>query len=374
MMNTFSPSSAAATEAFEVTREVLLESNRAPQVRALTQTKEGGYVIAGSDQHIPWATRTDAEGHVQWRHVLPMKEWTPGGTDAHYESAAAMTDDSTLLCGYKGEGEELHPPILGLLTHIDKAGKMLSHRVLYPQGDKSFALNYLRQCVPWDDGFAVVGDASRWVSGAMQRFLWLLALDANGDVKWEKLIPNITPSIRAQAMVTPKQDLLLLAMNQIVLLDTNGTIKSQKTVGQPADQFVLVRPVVPDSVARVFPAFNDPASTLQNFGESLEDLGQVRGPAGGISSNRAYLLPDRSLVLFGDQRENSTPTASMVKLSADLATRQTFLHQPLWIAGQINDALPTGKPSEFVTIRLVHPLPSWNETRLGLLMAFVRVK
>ena len=374
-MNTSLLPGAAAAEVFEVTREVLLESGMGLQVRALTQTREGGYVIAGSDGHTPWATRTDAEGNMQWRHVLPMKKWSPGGANAEYESAATMADDSTLLCGFKEERDEPHKPLLGMLTRIDRTGNTLSHRLFYAQGNKSFHLNYFRQCVPWGDGFAVVGDASRSVDGNRERFFWLLALDANGEIKWEKLIPNIIPSINAQALVLPNQDLVVLAMNQLVLLDTSGKIKAQKAVGQPTDVFVLVRPVVPDSLVRVFPAFNEPASTLQTFGENLEDLGQVRGPAGGMVSKRAYLLPDRSLVLFGYLRESSTPTASMVKLSADLVTKQTLLHQPLWIAGGIDDALPTGKLGEFVTIRSVHPLPRWpDEKRLGLLMAFVRVK
>lgn len=378
MMNMLaSSSSVSASDSIKITREVLLESGRGPIVRALIQTKDGGYVVAGSDGHIPWATRTDAEGNVQWRHVLPMKEWTPGGVNAQYESGVAMADDSTLLCGYKGESEEPHQPILGLLARVDKAGKMLSHHLLYPQGDKSFPLNYLRQCVPWGDGFAVVGDTSRWVEGSMQRFLWLLALDANGDIKWEKLIPNTSAGM---PLVTPNQDLVIVGPTQITRVDTRGTIKSQRIVKDAyKDRVMLVRSNVTDSVVRVLSLFNYPTRTLRSLGKNLEDLELVRGPGddrlGDMVTNRAYLLPDRSLVLFGYQRESSTPTASITWISADLAAKRTFLPEPLWISGEITDALPTGKLGEFVTIRSVYPRPRWpDEKRKGLLMAFVRIK
>jgi hypothetical protein len=243
-----------ATEAFEVTREVFLESGRAPQVKGMVQTKDGGYVIAGSDQHIPWATRVDASGKVQWRHLLPMPVWEPGVIGAQYQSAVALADDSTLLCGHEEASDEPNKPRLGMFTLIDKAGKTLSHRLLYPLGDKGLESNYFYQCVPWGDGFAVVGDSSRWIGERRESFLWLLALDTNGEVKWEKLIPNIIPSLYTQALVMPNQDLMVLVLGQIVAIDTNGSVKAQKNTGDPTDLFKLVNPIVPDANLRIFPA------------------------------------------------------------------------------------------------------------------------
>ena len=70
---------ASGAEPFEVTREVLLESGRFPTPKALIQTKDGGYVVAGMEANKPWDTRTDAEGNLQWRYVVPLKDEDQGG-------------------------------------------------------------------------------------------------------------------------------------------------------------------------------------------------------------------------------------------------------------------------------------------------------
>lgn len=372
-MNTLTSFNVAAGEPFEVTREVLLESGRFPIPRAMIRTKEGGYVIAGWEAHRPWATRTDSLGNVQWRYILPMKEWRSGDGDAEYEGAATMSDDSTLLCGHKDEGDSSHPLTVGMLTRIDKVGQVIEHRELYPQGDQSFHLSYLRNCIAWGDGFAVLGQTSRWLgspgSYRQESFCWLLALDANGNTKWEKFIPNTLPGA---ASVMPNGDLVIVAPNQITLVNATGAIEAQRRFG---DAITLVQSIVPDATVRLFPIYNSSATTLQTLGEDLEDKGKVTGSVSAMTTNRAFILQDRSLVLFGRRSEDSVDTATLARLSADLRRMEVLSFRPFWISNEISHALPTGAPGEFVTVRRVRTIKLWpDERKVGLVLAFIRIK
>jgi len=364
-------------ERFEVTREVLLESGRFPTPHALIQTKEGGYVVTGIDANKPWATRTDPEGNVQWRHVVPpAKDGTQSGAYGVgygvYAGAATMDDDSTLLCGNTDIGWRDKPLIMGMLTRIDKSGQAISHRLFYPQGDERFHLNYLRKCIRWGDGFAVIGQTSRSVGP----FFWVLALDAKGDTKWEKLLPG---QGTLEVLTLSNHDLILsqpsLNGTKIVRLDATGAIQAQRIIPDG----VVVRSTVPDSVIHLISGVGG-RTTLRTLNERLEDVGYLAGNAAlihraPINTNADYMLPNHALFLFGYQREREVHTATIARLSADLNDLQTFSFQPLWVSAWVDDAVSTGKPGEFATVRTVRRLPHWpDEKRVGLVLAFIRVR
>lgn len=371
-----SPDATAASH-IEVTREVLLESGQPAKPIALARTQEGGYIVAGSiTDSTPWATRTDSEGNVQWRYVAPMEQWNPDMPlpQARYESAVTLLDDSTLLCGLKNLKDN---SIAGLLTHIDKTGKVLSERLVYPHGDQSYQLNYLHKCLPWGAGVAVMGTADRYSGTTVPRhhesFLWLLKLDANGIIKWEKLIPNLGV---LQALAMSNDDLVFTTgLTDVIRLDPNGAIKAQRTI--PFAMFVPSS--TPPPVLQVLVGGKDKRQAWHTLGEHLEDtrIEEVGGHTEFIPFKKIYQLPDHSLALFGD----TTPPqyggmliASIAWLSPDLKQRETFSFKPWspWVA----DALPTGKEGEFVTVRQVLPFPERApvEKRFGAVLSFVRIK
>ena len=285
-----------------------------------------------------------------------------------------MTDDSTLLCGYQ-RGASLGSNVMGLLTRVDKAGHAVSHRVLYPQGDQSFRLSYLRKCSAWGNGVAAVGSAfrSRQEGGNYvdEHFHWIVALNENGEIRWEKLLPG---QGTLEVLVLPNQNLVLSKPypggTMLTVLDFTGKIKAQKTIPVGA---TLIRSTVSSLAIHLLSGAS--GLTLWTLNENLEEVDRLAGDVTLIRSNATYVLPNRSLVLFGEQREKGVPTATIAKLSSDLKKSATFSFQPLWVSSWVNDALPSGKPGEFLTIRTVHRLPHWpDENRVGLVFAFVRLR
>jgi hypothetical protein len=113
------PSRAVANH-IEIGREVLLEAGVSVAPHAITQTADGGYVIAGAlHESDAWATRIDANMHVVWRHKVAHPSSTPAEGASVYEAVVSLPDDTTLLCGHEDIGALRTPYIVGLLTRID---------------------------------------------------------------------------------------------------------------------------------------------------------------------------------------------------------------------------------------------------------------
>lgn len=376
----------------KVVREVALEVGRAPTPHAVAQTKDGGYVIAGS-VWVPWATRVDANGNVVWRYELSAyNPSTPKEGKGHYNGAALLPDDSAILCGEM----ELPPPpgkpsggVAGMLTHLDKTGQVLSHQLLYPNGDKAYSLSYLKKCVPWGDGVAVVGHVSRWLNLGdkhIQEFsFWLLALDGKGDIKWEKLIPNPGDGALTgggtfkQIEVMPNGNLMLIASHpvnnvpsdKVTRIGIGGDVIGEKVIpgdltashSTPSDPSLYLFPRL------LIPKF-DASISLWTLDGDLANAKKLTGKAEGIGTSVFYRLPDGSLFLVGSEYEEGN--AAMAWISADLNKQETYVFKPEH-ASVIWDAISTGKPGKFVTVRRSDAISN-QDKRQGVVLTFVQVK
>ncbi len=82
------------------------------------------------------------------------------------------------------------------------------------------------------------------------------------------------------------------------------------------------------------------------------------------------------MALFGNEEEGGPHTAAIAWWRHDLTRNETFVFKPTFASAEISDAVPSGVPGEFATVRLVVPARhtlSPSETRLGLLLTFVKI-
>jgi hypothetical protein len=393
-----------AGEHIKITRELLLESERFTEPSVIVRTHEGGYVVAGRGGPPPsaWATRVAPDGHVQWRHFVSRASEDRREMEAPiYSGAAMLSDDSVLLCGTKtieeGDSRNIH---VGLITHIDKAGRVISERLTYPNNDKAFRVTYLNRCTSTIDGALIFGTATRfWGEAASgyksQQFGLVIAIDSGGKVRWEKLLDE--PSGPVDSIAELLDGDLVIATNssrapldapkdatnprrmlakQITRLDKEGKIKATNII---ADQFVmLLQTVVRDSYVRLVPARTTPAF-LMTLGDQLKEVSHLKGSVETIVASRAFLLRDRSTAFFGYQQvERSASSASIAWINDDLSHSE-YLSLPLFSSVKIEDAVPTGNLGEFVTVRRVAPSKRLyglkdGETRTGAMLTFVQFK
>ena len=84
-----------------------------------------------------------------------------------------------------------------------------------------------------------------------------------------------------------------------------------------------------------------------------------------------------SLLMFGRQEvSHNVSSASMEWISSDLAQKESFVFEP-HSAFEVGDAIPTGKPGEFVAVRKVIPDDRFfgnHEKREGIVLSFVQVR
>lgn len=342
---TLSPSSSAESGHIKVTKELLLESGVATVPSTIIQTKEGGYVVAGKIAgQIAWATMVDSKGNMQWRYQGPQ-------SSSNFEGVATMRDDSFLLCGWKS----VHEPsgisnIVGVLTHIDKAGKVLSEHVLRPQEPGEFSNSYIKRCLPWGEGFALIGITNR-VSGHSQAsrkietLNWISALDEAGNVKWAKLIPTVAYIYPSTVYVANDQS---LDMGSIQVSES-GEIRKIKSLNETP--FVKAIPqiiVEPDGHWKVGQRIVAPPTIDY------------------ISNTVIFSLPDTSQVEFGLLSRNGSHAA--VEWQGPNRVQREIIE--LGDVYGVNDAIPTGNPGEFVTIRQQNS----KENETGMLLSFIQIK
>jgi hypothetical protein len=380
MMNTLVSSGATAATHIQITREILLEGGTPGVPRAITQTRDGGYVIVGSKGKA-WATRVDSEGRVQWRHEAFVFERVGG----EYTGAATLPDDSVILCGYQNVLTDTLHKTVGLLTHLDKAGRVIDERLIEPNDGKPHWSSHLNACVLVGDDVVVIGGSYGSERPWPVSFGWILTLDAKGNIKQEKFSPVSTshtthPILRVVADrnivfntgISPSESGMPDAV-RVVRVDPNGVIKAQAIIPGTAIQVV---PTVLDTVIRLLPS-SPKIGKLTTLDAQLNTIDQVSEQAKFIISKRAFYLPDRALVLFGGQEYHGNSfTASIAWISPDLNQKSDLIIEPALASTAIVDAVPTGVPGEFATIRTVSPMSEMgrNDTRLGVVLAFVQIK
>lgn len=367
-------------------REVTLEVGRAPTPQAIAQTVDGGYVVAGT-VWVPWATRVDANGNVIWRYELPpTNSSAPNKLRGQYHGAAVLPDDSVILCGemeMPPESGQKYGGVAGILTHLDKAGNVLSHQTIYPNGDKNFVLSRLFKCMRWGDGIAITGLVRRFLPGSGNHYeqedsTWILALNSKGEVGWEKLLPNTSGG---RGTILTNQDLLLLVGNRLeggkmsgrfFWFDKNGNLKSQSGDQEMAG-FIKSTAAEP-SVHLLFDTIEHPVA-IKTLNEQGGDLGVIQGQVIPFTAHQAYMLPDRPLILFGTDYGPSgkgSPAAAIRWYSADLKEQETLVFKP-HSSCCVNDAVFTGRPGGFVTARRVDHI-SQQDQRQAVVLAFIQIK
>jgi hypothetical protein len=245
----------AISKDLAITREVIIPREGAwpNEPNIIVRADDGGFILAGG----PWVIKIDADGKVLWRYVRDK-------LIADYTGAVAMPDGTTFLCGSMQllGGREFSPSIF---THLDASGNLLNEQLIFPQNKAEHGGSHFDGCVRWGSGIAVVGrihNVLRQASGSgsaftaplVEKYYWLMMLDSDGKVQWEKQIPTtlITLMESGRYWLRLTQVWYLLA---IVLIRRNcfGSIKRGEVVAKKLlpGYFQFLRAIVPDGKLKV---------------------------------------------------------------------------------------------------------------------------
>jgi len=337
--------------ALHVERDVVLSEGHAVSPNIIVAAPDGGYIVAGGDNESnteAWAVKVNREGRTVWEYLDgPPESWTDHRSGINqFHGAVVLADGSTLLCGEK----EINRESFGLLTHIGSDGKVIDQQYSSPRGAENYHSSF-GKCLRWGDGVVVLGTAFRWgVPGAG----WLVKLNDSGKIVWETT--DQEASTGDDALELPGGDLVLAASlpaPRLVRLNTKGEVVARRPLSGEA---AFMRPLFNSSTMRL--AISDIDSGAKSFLEVDADLHEISHSdhSEQMGITRGYELPDHTLILFGAiDHGGGSASIGQMKLGSALRNYQLL---PLHQSGVVKDAVPTGKPHEYVLIRIsVTPVP-----------------
>lgn len=391
-------------EGLTVVRTVYLERGAVVDPKAIVRARDNGLIVAGSidlpnQPRDAWAIKTDAEGNVLWRYTVPLREKLNRYDGPEFSSVAIMPDDSIFLCGrmpfVAGTGKSSP----ALISHLSKNGKVLSEKLFYPQNGKPLALTQLNSCASSGDGIVAVGHTTQFVKNPSHEanvppnisanFYLIVSIDSSGEIKWEKLLP-VSSTSEGFDYVSPLQATwdggFVFAASRwvgtrIIRLNASGEVTASRML---ADNFILMQSAPTDHDIHLLSSQTESLTHL-TLDNDLKEVGRLAGEHTVGEADVAYLLPDRSLMIFGAKhdRDGLYYGAQVMHVNAELKSEKTTLLGEKLESGWSRAGVPLSRADEFVSIRTaINPkklganrtAKQLQEGQLGAAMDFIQLK
>ena len=195
-----------------------------------------GYLVVGSSKSIKtnatvgWALRLDKDGNVIWNQTF----LEGSGTELRY---ALNLTDGFLLVGneFLPSGDEN-----GYVAKIDNQGALIWKTITLAEK----ILNKLFSAIATQDGFVLFGLTSS--NGNGDSDAWVVKLDANGNVVWNKTYGNATDTAARTGVLAPDGDYMVAGYTNpqgdsnydflLMKIDATGNMVWNKTYGGTGSQ------------------------------------------------------------------------------------------------------------------------------------------
>ena len=139
--------------------------------RCLQQTSDGGYVVLGEIGTNVWIVKLDLDGDIQWQRTYGQ------GISVKAHSIQQTSDEGYIFAGYiftSGSSDDVW------IVKLDLDGDIEWQRTYGGSSiDKAYSIQQTS-----DGGYIVAGET--WSLGANPYDFWILKLDSNGDIIWQR--------------------------------------------------------------------------------------------------------------------------------------------------------------------------------------------
>jgi predicted secreted protein len=204
---------------------------------SIQQTADGGYVTAGyttsfgAGDFDAWVLKLDASGEIQWQK-------TYGGSSNDFARSIQQTaDGGYIVAGFTysfGAGEDDV-----WVLKLDASGEIQWQKTYGgSNGEEAYSIQQTA-----DGGYVVAGGTTSFGAGGLD--VWVLKLNAKGEIQWQKTYGGSVDDFAYSIQQTADGGYVMAGSfgvccyDAIVLkLDTNGEIQWQKTYGGGSDDGV----------------------------------------------------------------------------------------------------------------------------------------
>jgi hypothetical protein len=375
MLINISTSNFAIAEGFEVKQKVVLPESSASYI-LMTRVPKKGYLLTGSIWgNQAWAAFIDNNGQQEWSYSVPQdvpplnQHVSHAWRSSRFRSAVELRNGNTLICGEKDIGEDKNPNKLGMLTILSKKGELISQRLIASEGD-DYGMNRFVQCGALGDGYFAAGTTYKRIKNkdspdsfyGVQNFFWIIKLDGDGNILWEKLISNgfgVRNSL--PWIVMENGDIVFSGSSPKIVKSSGLTLTSGiirinqqgEVVAYRSFEGVmqLVGQATPATYIRLVPTeLKSGGMFLKTLNDDLSDASEVATDGEEFAVKKAIELPDHSLVLAGYRRFR-IPYATLLKFSHDLKNKSSYTFPFDTESAWVDDAELTEEPYEITTIR-----------------------
>jgi len=205
---------------------------------SLIQTSDGGYLIAGYTESFGtggvdvYVVKLDASGNLQWTKTIGGPESDGGNSLIQTSDGGYVIAGSTKSFG-AGEADVY-------VVKLDANGNLQWTKTIGgPKGDYGHSLIQTS-----DGGYAIAGETSSF--GAGDEDVYVVKLDANGNLQWTKTIGGPKDDYGASLIQTSDGGYAIAGTTRsfgagwadvyVVKLDANGNLQWTKTIGGPASE------------------------------------------------------------------------------------------------------------------------------------------
>ncbi len=202
---------------------------------SVQQTKDGGYIVAGGTRSSGagrfdvYILKLDSNGKLQW-------EKTFGGSDDDMATSIQQTTDGGyIVAGYSYGAQKFDVHILKL----DSNGKLQWEKTFGgSDSDVAFSIQQTK-----DGGYIVAGSTRS--SGVGGKDVYVLKLDSNGNIQWEKTFGGSKDDEAFSIQQTKDGGYIVAGSTEsfgagwkdvyVLKLDSNGNLQWEKTFGNEDD-------------------------------------------------------------------------------------------------------------------------------------------
>jgi hypothetical protein len=361
----------SAPRKITVLKEVLLVPGNAAAAHAIVRTPDGGFIVAGSilidtSENKVWATRVTSSGEVVWNYGMPTEaDKDFRGIKGTLFGALMLPDNSALLCGSTGP-QKPGDDVTGYLVRVDASGKVLSELTLHPNGDAHFGYSLLTRCLPWADGFALVGGLTH----NQQSQGWLIKLNSQGMQEWEKVSSDAGGF---DAIETADHDLITLDQGTGIYsatvrrLNSNGELIAKRNIERQG--ITLMRSI--DASINAYCATYKLGSlnvTISTLDKDLHDASPERVIDTAVFDHgRGFIYPDKALAIFGYAQRGG---ATIAYVGSNSKQQVDYVFPRREGTVRVDDAVVLQSPTEFATVRKLIV----SQEKRGIVLSWVLIK
>jgi len=281
------------------------------------QTSDGGYIVAGHTLSFgagaldTWIIKLDTTGNVIWQKA------SGGSLFDRAFSVRQTFDGGYIVAGYAdsqtGGGISGDASVL----RLDALGNVIWHRTY--GGDNGDAANSVRQTS--DGGFIVAGFTISFGAGGFFGDTWVLRLDPDGNVVWQKSYGRPGSDNGFQIAQTLDGGFVVAGFTEsfgagsadawVLRLDPSGNVVWQNTYGGPLEDLAISAQPTTDGGVLV-------AGSTESFGAGASDAWILRLDANGFIAGCNPVRPSAALVT-----DTAARTTTKITQGIDTPARPT---------------------------------------------------